>query len=110
MLGAEKPKHKAGKYHARNSIGLAYSAKQAWNSIHSSNFSVQLQAYKHRAKDPIYNAKRKDKRLIVKVGHSMHLTKSLSAFTDVGYIKNNSNLDLYETAKTFARVGINYHF
>ena len=110
LLGVEKSKYKAGKYHARNSIGLAYSAKQDWNTIHSSNLTVQLQDYKHSEKNPIYNIKRKDKRLIVKVGHSISLAKKVSAFADIAYIKNNSNLGLYKTAKKIAKIGINYHF
>jgi len=110
LLGTEKSKHSAGKHHARNSIGGAYTARHTWDSRHSSSVSLQLQRYKHRANDPIYNIKRKDKRLLLKVGHSINLSKNLSAFADIGYIKNNSNLDLYETDKTFARVGINYRF
>ena len=110
LLGTETPKHSAGKYHSRNSMGVAYTTKRAWDARHSSSFSMQLQRYTHRDKDPIYNVKRKDKRLLVKVGHSINLSKKLSAFADIGYIKNNSNLDLYKTNKTFARVGINYQF
>ena len=110
LLGAESPKHNLGKHYARNSMGIAYNARREWNFRHSSFVSAQLQRHTYRDKDPIYNVKRKDRRLSLKVGHSMNLTKSLSAFADVGYIKNNSNLGLYKTDKTFARVGINYQF
>ena len=110
LAGTETPKHKAGKYHTRNSMGIAYTVRRAWNAQHSSSVSAQLQRYTHRDKDPIYNVKRKDKRWLLKIGHSVVLSKKLSAFADVGYIKNTSNLGLYKTNKTFARVGINYQF
>ena len=110
LLGSETAKNKAGKYHTRNSIGVAYSANHQWNAKHGTSFSAQLQRYKHRGKDPIYNIKRKDTRLLLKIAHSVLLTKDTSAFVDIGYIKNGSNLGLYKTNKTFARVGINYRF
>nr|CAA6821292.1 MAG: Unknown protein [uncultured Thiotrichaceae bacterium] len=110
LFGHEQPDNEAGKHHTHNGFGAGYTARHAWNATQVSFFNVQYQKRKHRATDPIYSDKREDDRLLVKVGHSMQLAKDLSAFADVGYIKNNSNLDIYTTDKAFVRGGIKYRF
>ncbi len=110
LAGHEQPDNKAGKHHTHNGFGIGYAARHAWDATQVSFFNVQYQQRKHRAEDPIYADKREDDRLLLKVGHSMRLGKDLSAFADLGYIKNKSNLDIYTTDKAFVRTGIKYHF
>ena len=110
LAGHEQPDNQAGKHHTHNGFGIGYAARHAWDATQVSFFNVQYQQRKHRAEDPIYGDKREDDRLLLKVGHSMRLGKDLSAFADLGYIKNNSNLDIYTTDKAFVRTGIKYHF
>jgi len=109
-LGNEQPKHKAGKNYTRNTVSTSYSLEHAWDAVNSSFISGQFQYRKHRAKDPIYAKKRQDKRVLFKVGHHLRLGKNLSVFAQLGYTKNNSNLDIYDTDKAFAQTGINYNF
>ena len=110
QLGQGRADNKAGKYHTRNSIGLGYLAKYTWDATQVTFFSTEIQNRQYRANDPVYAKKRQDNQLLLKIGHSKRLGKHLSAFADLGYINNSSNLDIYETNKTFARTGINYHF
>lgn len=110
LAGHEQPDNNAGKHLTHNSFSIGYTARHAWDATQVSFFNVQYQQRKHRAEDPIYGDKREDERLLLKVGHSMRLGKDLSAFADLGYIKNNSDLDIYATSKAFVRAGIKYHF
>ena len=109
-LGHERPKKRAGKQYTRNTLGGAYSAEYLWNDSSSSFISTQLQYRKHRAFNPIYAKKRKDKRLLFKIGHSIRMDTKWSVFANIGYTKNNSNLDLYDTNKTLTQMGVNYNF
>jgi len=109
-LGNERPKQKAGKNYTRNTVGTSYSVEHTWDAVNSSFISSQFQYRKHRANDPIYAKKREDKRVLFKIGHNLRLGKNLSVFAQLGYTKNNSNLDIYDTDKAFARTGVNYNF
>jgi hypothetical protein len=109
-LGHERPKQAIGKHYTRNTSTLSYQLGQAWNTAHSSFISTQFQYYKHRASDPIYAKKRNDKRLLLKIGHTLRLGENLSVFATTGYTKNKSNLDIYTTNKTFVQLGIHYNF
>lgn len=110
FLGHEIPEQEAGKHHTVNSTGFGYNARHSWNETHTSFLNAQYQDRKHRANDPVYGKKRNDDRLVLKLGHSVRLSKKLSGFADAGYIKNDSNLDIYTSDKAFFRTGINYHF
>lgn len=109
-LSHEVPKHEVGKQHTVNGTGVGYTARHTWNETQTSFLSLHYQDRRHRANNPIYGAKRSDDRLALKLGHSVRLSKASSAFADVNYIKNDSNLDIYTSDKSFVRVGINYHF
>ncbi len=109
-FGHEQPEKKAGKHYTRNTVGVAYTAEHAWDAVNSSFISTQFQHRQHRASDPIYAKKRKDKRLLFKIGHTMRVAKNWSVFANISYTKNNSNLNLYDTDKAVAQVGINYNF
>jgi hypothetical protein len=91
-------------------VGTSYSVEHTWDAVNSSFISSQFQYRKHRANDPIYAKKRQDKRVLFKIGHNLRLGKNLSIFAQLGYTKNNSNLDIYDTDKAFARTGVNYNF
>lgn len=109
-LGHEQPEQKAGKHYTRNTTSVAYAVGHVWNAANSSFISTQFQYRKHRASDPVYAKKRKDKRLLFKIGHTLQVDKNWSVFAKADYTKNNSNLDLYDTDKAFVRVGVNYTF
>ena len=109
-LGHENAKEEAGKHHTGNSAGFGYTVRRSWNAKHTSFFNAHYQDRKHRAVNPIYGEKRHDGRFMFKVSHSVRLGKKLSGFADLGYIKNDSNLDIHTTDKAFVRTGINYRF
>jgi predicted porin len=109
-LGHERPDQETGKHYTRNTTGIAYSAEHTWDTANSSFISTQFQYRKHRAPDPVYAKKRKDKRLLFKIGHTMRVTKNWSVFANIGYTKNSSNLDIYDTDRAFAQLGVNYNF
>jgi hypothetical protein len=109
-FGHERSKHQIGKHHTRNTTGISYQVGQRWNALNSSFISTQFQYNKHRASDPIYAKKRNDKRILLKIGHTLRLGGNLSAFATTGYTKNNSNLDIYDTKKAFVQLGIHYNF
>jgi tetratricopeptide (TPR) repeat protein len=106
----ERPKQLAGKQHTRNTTGVSYAVEHAWNAVNSSFVNTQFEYRKHRASDPIYAKKRRDNRLLLKVGHTVRVGKKLSLFAHTGYTKNNSNLDIYDTNKAFVKMGVNYNF
>ncbi len=108
--GYERADQVASKHQSRNLLGLGYSATHLWNAGQASSFSIQVQQSRHQATDPVYNAIRQDTRLSLLAGHQMQLNANAALIAQMGYVKSDSNLDLYTTKKGYIKLGINYLF
>lgn len=109
-ISHEIPKQNQFNYLSRNVLSLGYGLSQTWNGIHSSSIGLNVQRRINQAKDLSYNTKRKDTRLTLQLTHQMQLTNKTTAFTNVGYMDNLSNLVLYDSKKAFIKLGIYHQF
>ena len=104
------PKKDKFKYLNRDVVSLGYSLTKTWNSTHTSSIGINAQRRVNQDKDLTYRAKRKDRRLTLQISHQIQLSSEASFFTNVGYVNNASNFDLYDSEKAFIKAGINYQF
>lgn len=109
-LSHEIPKQEKFKYLNRDVLSLGYALTKTWNTKQSSSLGINLQRRVNQDLDLTYQAKRKDRRLTLQMTHQIQLNNKANFFTNIGYVNNASNLDLYDSEKAFIKTGINYQF
>lgn len=106
----EIPAENKFKYLSRDVLSLGYGLNKTWNTMQTSSIGVNAQRRVNQDNDLTYRAKRKDTRLTFQIAHQVQLTNKTTFFTNAGYVKNASNLDLYDSKKAFFKAGINHQF
>jgi hypothetical protein len=109
-ISHEMPDNDKYNYLSRDLVSLGYGLNKAWNTKHSSSIGLNAQRRINQGDDLSYQVKRKDTRLTLQIAHQTQLSHKTSFFTNLGYVDNASNLELYDSEKAFIKLGINHQF
>jgi outer membrane protein len=108
--GTEWADQAAGKYNARDLLGISYRLIHAASNEHRSFAQVFYQQADHKAHDPLYAKDRKDDLVGVSLGHDWRITPKITLFGRYHFYDNASNLALYEYDRHFFQTGFRYRF
>ena len=106
--GKEWPDKKEGKQFSRNIIGLGYFVVRRWNNKNRTYMGLDYRHYKHQKAYPVFPDKRADDRFILKVGHQWQINDNFSLIFAAQHVNNKSNIDLYDSKRNEAKIGIRY--
>lgn len=109
-ISHEMPDNDKYNYLSRDLVSLGYGLNKAWNTKHSSSIGLNAQRRINQGDDLSYQVRRKDTRLTLQIAHQTQLSHKTSFFTNLGYVDNASNLELYDSEKAFIKLGINHQF
>ena len=107
-LGKEWPDKSEGKQYSRDISGVGYWAVKEWNKKNRSYIGLDYRQYRHQQAYAVYPDKRKDDRVIFKIGHEHRFNDELAFVAQARHVNNQSNLDLYDAKRNEIKVGIRY--
>ena len=107
--GKEWPDKDEGKKFSRDITGVGYLMAKEWNEKNRSSIGLDYRHYKHQGAYPVYpDTKRKDDQFVIKASHEWQINDKIALISSARHIKNNSNLELYDTKRNEIKVGIRY--
>ena len=107
--GKEWPDEDEGKKYSRDILGVGYLVAKEWNEKNRSSIGLDYRHYKHQGTYPVYpDNKRKDDQTILKVSHEWQINDKAALIFSARHIRNDSNLELYETKRNEIKVGMRY--
>jgi tetratricopeptide (TPR) repeat protein len=110
FVGDETARHDAGENNAQKFYGVAVIEQFQWRPGHIPYLRLSLQHSENKAPAPIFNVEREADLFSTSVGWQWRVNNRLSTNTDLTYIDNNANLDLYAYDRVKFQTGLRYQF
>jgi hypothetical protein len=108
--GDESPQHSAGKNNAQTFYGIALIEQFAFRPGHIPYVKLSLHESENQAPAPIFNRKREDTLFSASAGWLWQINRNLNFSTDLSFIDNDSNLDLFAYDRLKYQAGLRYQF
>lgn len=108
--GDEDARHSAGKNNAQEFYGIAFVEQVLLRPSHIGYLRVSYHQSENKAPQPIFNIAREDDLFSSSLGWLWQFSRKLNFTTDLTYIDNDSNLELFAYDRVKFQAGLRYQF
>jgi tetratricopeptide (TPR) repeat protein len=110
FYGDETARHDAGENNAQKFYGVALIEQFQWRPGHIPYLRLSLQHSENKAPAPIFNLVREADLFSTSLGWQWRVNGRLNVSTDLTYIDNDANLDLFAYDRLKFQTGVRYQF
>ena len=108
--GDEDAQRSAGKNNAQQFYGIAFSEQFQFKPGHIPYFRISFHKSENKDTAPVFNVDREDDTFSTSLGWIWQFARNINITTDVTYIDNDSNIDLYAYDRVKYQTGLRYQF